>query len=332
VAGQNGRVSILEGAMTGKPSFTNANLDRVVRTTYKSPPALRLISTRHINTTELASMLKRPWLDRKKLGLRWQQYRQELRRQKHWWLRPHSSYQPFFILATCRSGSNLLLDYLRQLPGVAGHSEVLCPLLAIGPTRAHLPVRQAVRHIRLSLQTKRLPIRGCKLMLHQLANCQVKMEHLDDAFPSARYLVLYRQSLAEQFVSLRLAETTQQWFLKPGEQQKQPRIVIQPAELRWYCDWIRAGYQNVLGHPGLAERSAILSYEELTTDPVRCLRDSICPLLELPETQIQTQLRKQNTKGFAERVANYADVKDLLDGPQCQQRYAWPDSRRNAAA
>jgi LPS sulfotransferase NodH len=275
-----------------------------------------------------------PWIDKKTLRLRWQQFRQELRRQKHWWLRPHSSYQPFFILATCRSGSNLLLDYVRQLPGVAGHTEVLCPLLAIGPTRAKLRPRQAISHIRLSLQTKRLPIRGCKLMLHQLANCQVNMADLDLAFPQARYLILYRESLAEQFVSQKLAEATQQWLLKPGEQQKHPRVVVQPGDLRWYCDSMRAAYGKVLRHPGLAERSAILSYEELTSDPAECLRNRVCPLLGLPLAEIKTQLRKQNTKGFDERIANYAEVKELLEGPQCRQRYEWPEhgAGRSAAA
>ena len=272
--------------------------------------------------------------DKKTLRLRWQQFRQELRRQKHWWLRPHPDYQPFFILATCRSGSNLLLDYLRQFPGIAGHTEVLCPLLAIGPTRAKLRPVQAIRHIRLSLQTKRLPIRGCKLMLHQLANCQVTMPDLDRAFPRAKYLILYRESLAEQFVSQKLAETTQQWLLKPGEQQKQPRIVIQPGDLQWYCNSMRSAYGNVLQHPGLAERSAILSYEELTTNPAACLREAVCPLLGLPPAPIQTQLRKQNTKGFDERVVNYAEVKELLEGPQCWQHYAWParSANRHAAA
>lgn len=279
-------------------------------------------------------MINGAWLDRKKLSLRWQQFRQELRRQKHWWLRPHPDYQPFFILATCRSGSNLLLDYVRQLPGVAGHTEVLCPLLAIGPTRAKLRPAQAIRHIRLSLQTKRLPIRGCKLMLHQLANCQLTVADLERAFPRAKYLVLYRESLAEQFVSQKLAEATQQWLLKPGEQQKQPRIVIQPGDLQWYCDSIRAAYQNVLRHEGLAERSVILSYEKLTTDPQACLREAVCPLLGLPPSPIQTQLRKQNTQGFDERVENYAEVKELLEGTQCQQQYAWParSSSRSAAA
>jgi len=278
-----------------------------------------------------------PWIDRAKLSLRWRQFRQELRRQKHWWLRSHSSYQPVFILATCRSGSNLLLDYLRKLPGVSGHSEVLCPLLPIGPTRARLHSRQAIEHIRRCLQTNRTPIRGCKLMLHQLANCQVTLTDLDQAFPGAKYIVLYRESLAEQFVSQKLAEATQQWLLKPGEHQKQSRIVIEPAALRGYCDAMRAAYCELLNHPGLAERSAIVSYEELTADPMSCLRQSICPLLGLPAIELatQTQLRKQNTQGFAERVANYQQVAALLASPLCRQHYQWPGQetvRRRIAA
>jgi LPS sulfotransferase NodH len=278
---------------------------------------------------------RRPWIDREKLSLRWRQFRQELRRQKHWWLRPHTPYQAVFILATCRSGSNLLLDYLCKLPGVAGHSEVLCPLLSIGPTRRRLPPQQAIRHIRLSLQTQPAPIRGCKLMLHQLANCRVTLADLDRAFPDVKYLVLYRESLAEQFVSQKLAEATQQWLLLPGEQQQQARVVIEPAALRSYCEGIRATYRDVLTHPGLFERSAILSYEALASDPGACLRQPICPLLGLPANELQTQLRKQNTRGLRESVANYSQIAALLASPLCRQHYEWPGrqvaSRRAAA-
>ena len=275
------------------------------------------------------------WIDRETLSLRWRQFRQELRRQKRWWLRRHTPYQAVFILATCRSGSNLLLDYLRKLPGVAGHSEVLCPLLPIGPTCGRLSPRQAIRHIRLSLQTQPAPIRGCKLMLHQLANCGVTLADLDRAFPDAKYLVLYRESLAEQFVSQKLAEATQQWLLLPGQQQQQARVVIEPAELHSYCDGIRAAYGEVLSHPGLSARSAVLSYEALTSDPADCLRQSICPLLNLPASDLRTQLRKQNTLGLVESVANYPQVAALLASPLCRQRYEWPSRQvagRQAAA
>jgi LPS sulfotransferase NodH len=268
-----------------------------------------------------------PWIDRAKLSLWWQKLRREVRRQRYWWLRPHEAYQPVFILATCRSGSNLLLDYLRQLPGVAGHSELLCPLLPIGPWRERLTTRQAIMHIRRSLQSRPAPIRACKLMLHQLQACHVSLRDLDRAFPEALYFILYRQSLAEQFVSQKLAETTKQWLLLPGEEQKQPRLVIQPRELRDYCAGIRAAYAPVLEHPGLAARSAIVTYEELTHQPAACLRQAICPLLGLPALELQTNLRKQNTQHLATRIANYSQVAALLTSPLCHQHYEWPEQR-----
>src|SRR5262245_38570851 len=55
----------------------------------------------------------------------------------HWWLRPHTPFQPVFVLATHRSGSNLLTDYVNRLPGVASNSEVLCATLPFGVWQQH---------------------------------------------------------------------------------------------------------------------------------------------------------------------------------------------------
>lgn len=266
----------------------------------------------------------RLWPDRATRSLRWQQFRQEIKRQKYWWLRKHTPYQLVFVLATPRSGSNLLLDYLRQLPGVTSHTEVLCPLGPHGPTRPRLRPQQAIRHIRYSLQTLLSPIRGCKLMLHQLANCGVTLPLLENAFPTARYILIYRESLAEQYVSQELAQATQQWLLAPGEQQRQAQVVIDPASLRAYCDGIRAQYRAAVEHYGLAEKAVLVSYEELTADPESSLNNLICPLLGLPATKAAARTCKQNTQHFSQRVANYSKVAALLNSPLCQQHYAWP--------
>jgi LPS sulfotransferase NodH len=272
-------------------------------------------------------MLNRSWLEPKRLRLRWQQFRQELRRQKSWWLRPHTPYQPLLVLATPRSGSNLLLDFLRQLPGITSHTEVLCPHGPNYPPRRQLGRQQAIRHIRRSLQTLQSPIRGCKLMLHQLANCGVTLTDLDRALPTAKYIVIYRQSLAEQFVSQELAQATQQWLLAPGEQQRQAQVTIDPVSLRRFCEHTQAAYRAALAHPGLMERAVLLSYEELTANPRSCLNERICPLLGLPASDATARTRKQNMQHFSERVGNYAAVAELLRSPFCQQRHVWPGRR-----
>ena len=151
---------------------------------------------------------RQPLLDFSNAALEWRRLKTHAVLLKKWWLRRHTPYQPLFLIASCRSGSNLLMNYLAQQPGIAMLSEVLSSQLAIGPRRDCLPPAKAISHIRHCLQGEKTPIRGCKLMLYQLANCRLTLGDLHAAFPTAKYVELYRQSLAEQFVSHQRALAT----------------------------------------------------------------------------------------------------------------------------
>jgi LPS sulfotransferase NodH len=272
----------------------------------------------------LAHDQKRPLLDFSKLTLEWRRLRTHASLLKKWWLRRHVPYQPLFLIATCRSGSNLLMSYLAQQPGLAMLSEVLSPQIPIGPRHECIPPVRAIAHIRRCLQGEKTPVRGCKLMLYQLANCRLTLDDLRAVFPTAKYIILYRQSLAEQFVSHQLALATGQYQLPASEQPKHSEIVINAAELRRYCDEIRRGYCELLKHSWLADRAVLLSYEELTANAASCLQERICPLLGVQYMLPQTRLRKQNTQPLADRVANYRDVSALLHSPLCRQYHHLP--------
>src|SRR5207253_6074682 len=103
---------------------------------------------------------------------------------RHWWFSRHSPYQTFFTIATARSGSNLLVDYLDGLPGVQSLSEILNWRTRIGPRR-EVPTHGAIRHIRVSMQTLQSPLRGCKLFLSDLEDFRLTLEDLDREFPDA---------------------------------------------------------------------------------------------------------------------------------------------------
>jgi LPS sulfotransferase NodH len=243
-----------------------------------------------------------------------------------WWLRAQRPYQPLFVIATTRTGSNLLMSYLRQLQGVRTQGEILFDGNVEGPLWKRMSQSKAIGHLRRSLHMLKSPIRGCKLMLYQLAQYDLTLNQLDAAFPQARYIVLYRQSLADQFVSKKLAKATNQYMLRPGEEQRQTRITIDPQELRRYCDDTRNSYRNVLAHKWLPQRGAILSYEELTADAGGCLRQRICPLIGVPAIEPKTSIRKQNTLPLSQRVANYQQVASLLASPVCRQHHDWPSA------
>src|SRR5262245_12923593 len=257
-----------------------------------------------------------------------QKLRNEWRLLRHWWLRSHTAYRPLFVIATHRSGSNLLVDYLNRQPGIGCHSEVLCATLPFAPLGRRYSPRRAIRHIRLSLQTWPQPVRGCKLMLDQLTSSRLTTSDLSAAFPEARFLILYRQSLAEQYLSLKTASATNQWVLLPGQEARSARVHVDRIELRGYCDRTRDAYRKLLETPGLAERSVLMSYEELVADPQFWLAEQICPLIGIAAGEAQTYLRKQNTQSMADRIENYREVEALLLSPHCRQSYFWPGRRK----
>lgn len=270
---------------------------------------------------------QQPRLDLSQLRLECSRFFHQVYLLRHWWLAPHRPYQPFFLVAAARTGSNLLVDYLNQLAGVQCFSEILNWRSPIAP-RLRTSPEGAILHVKRWLQTVRTPQRGCKLFFNHLQDFRLSIAHVDAAFPSAKYIVLYREALAEQFVSLQLARLTQQWLLLPGEQQKQVPVIVDPTELRRFCQSVRQEYQEVLTHRAIRERSIVLSYEELTEDPVGCLRDQVCSLLEVPAVEPQATLRKQNPQPLSQRVANYSEIAAFVLSPLSRQRYGLPRRRQ----
>lgn len=241
-----------------------------------------------------------------------------------WWLSRHDAYTPVFVLASHRCGSNLLIDFLNQLPGVACRGELLSPKAAIGPRHACIPPAAALRHIQLSLHALKTPIRACKLMLNHLANCQLTVDAIQAAFPAAKYIVLYRESLAAQFVSFQTALTTKQWLIRTGQEFKRSRIRIDAEEMQAYCNATRQAYDNVLGKQLLVDRAVVLSYEDLTSDPGFSIRERICPFLGIPPADPAARLQKQSTRPLAEQIDNYSEISSLLHSPLCRQKYHLP--------
>jgi LPS sulfotransferase NodH len=254
---------------------------------------------------------------------------------RHWWLKRHRPFQPLFTIATARSGSNLLTEFIGQLAGVQTHYEVLCHLAPEGPRTLRVKSSKALRHIRYSLQMLDAPIRGCKLLMHQFACCGLSVDRLENAFSSPnysppKYIVLYRESLAEQYISLQTALATNQWAVYAGEESKQALVRIDPDDFRRYSETVQRDYREVLAHPAIAQRGILLSYEQLTRDPAGCLRHAICPHLGVPAHEPTSTHRKQAARPRCDRVAHYSTVAALLNGPLGRQHHALPALRGRA--
>jgi LPS sulfotransferase NodH len=242
---------------------------------------------------------------------------------RDWWLRSHTPYRPLFVIATARSGSNLLVDYLNRMPGVRSLSEIVNWQFEFGPQK-NWDSRKVIQHLRRSLQQLNSPVRACKVFFNHLENYGLTLDDIDHAFTGAAYIVLYRENMVEQFVSHKQAIQTNQWLLFPGQERKKARVTIDCKELRAYCDTTRRCYEQAVAHRAVEERGVVLSYEHLTTRPSQCVREFICPLLKIPGIDPTSEMRKQNAEPLGERVANYDEIAALALSPHCHQRYALP--------
>ncbi|WP_339908579.1 hypothetical protein [Symmachiella dynata] len=217
------------------------------------------------------------------------------------------------ILAEARTGSTLLGDYLNCDPSVTISGEVLNPFSTVGIAQKAISKSAALRHIRYSLHSPRTRVGGVKLHLSHMAAHGISGTDLVRDFPEAYFIVLYRSSFAEQFVSHKIARQTEVWEDRTGKRAFSGKIHVDSEEFTNYCDGAVRAYEALLKDLHLAAHSIVISYEEMATDAQSLFREKVFPFLHIPMRTITTGLKKQNKRSLSAVVENYDDVCPLLE-------------------
>ena len=233
---------------------------------------------------------------------------------------------PLFVLSMPRAGSNMLLDYLRCFPAIEVRGEVLNPKVTEGIRERGVSTAAVLRHVRRYVYgVKPGAAERCygtvKIHLPQLETRGLTVDDLRGAFPAARYIVLFRESLGEAFVSRLRALRTGQWLVREGEKRVETTVHVERAELQAYLDATRASYMALASREWLAPCSVHVGYETLAREPQRVLDETICPFLGVAPVPVRTTLQKQNTRALEQVVENYDEVADLLVGPSARLGY-----------
>ena len=226
---------------------------------------------------------------------------------------------PLFIVCEARTGSTLLGDYLNSHPMVVCEFEILNQ-----GEIAHLGVVRTQREVRFYLETLFKTIRGkikCgKIHFSHFDQFGINIDHLLHWFPQARFIILYRGSLLDQFVSLKLAEATGRWIAKSREEETDQEISIDMPELLAFVEATKNQYKQLADHPPLCGRHLTISYEELASNASRTFETKIWPFLDIPSFPLKTALHKQNRRPARESVSNYHEVESLLSNGVLEQR------------
>ena len=236
----------------------------------------------------------------------------------------HGSKPKTSLLAvgTARVGSYLLTSYLHSLPDVSMRGEVLNPDAPQGLPYDPRHRATAVRHLRISVLSQAAPISGAKILLGQLERHGLMVADLHRVTPNRKFLIIYRRSLADQYVSTEIARRTGSWLLTEQGRPRRVSVHVDREDFRRYCDRIRRLYRDLLADSGVTERALILSYEDLAQDPGGVFRRAVCPFLDIPYHPVRTGFLRQNPSPINEKVSNFQDVADMLTGPEATQDYA----------
>ena len=254
--------------------------------------------------------------------------------------------QPVFVLFTPRTGSHLLAELMNSVPSISIQQEPLHRLslqrghwgwiTRLSPHATVLFWRRAAyrRYMEFRLGSPK-PICGGTLGEQQLRETGIDIADLVRWFDGARFLVLYRRSLAEQYTSWRVALRTRQWHWMKGGEPHPPfelRLRFERRAVLNRFELVRQFYSDLLEHPELRRRARLLSYEELRDDPQRAFDEVLFPWLGLPHTTVRNErLRKQGTRPMRDVIENYAELEDVLTGPIAEQRYSLPPPEAGAA-
>ncbi len=219
-----------------------------------------------------------------------------------------------FITGSGRSGSQLLLTYLNNLPGFSlCRDEPLHPRQLDSYGLKFRSGRQALAWLDCLMHDLPHAMTGAKLLNWHFELHGLDLAMIQKAFPGAKFINIYRRNVFEQFVSFKTAKASNVWHRTKGQAPlSPPMIYFDRSEFRNYEGAVR--YFHELLHTQLKEGETLLSaaYEDLNEDPERLFSQKIGPFLGLaPVPELKTHLVKSIESSYADFIVNYDEVSDL---------------------
>ena len=233
-------------------------------------------------------------------------------------LHGQASSQPVFVLSYQRTGSTLLLSYLASHPQITEYSEILNPDCNYGLSRHVKNTDAILQHISRMVRAKESKICCMKLMETQLAQRELLLNELIDrlnaTYPQCRYILLYRESLIKQFISMMIARKTRQWHCRDDKRKKHAHVRLDVQELESFCNERKKSYRELAEVTSCCTSLLTLSYEQMVDNPQKVFDETVFPFLGVPRSEIQTPLLKQNLDdSIKDTVLNYDEIQHLFD-------------------
>jgi LPS sulfotransferase NodH len=231
--------------------------------------------------------------------------------------------KPVFVVCSLRSGSNLLVSYLNSTPGVSIAGEILHPDQVHGVPRTGVSKKGVLKHIRRSLNKCGAEVCGAKLPSVHLKLHNMNVRELHDYFPTSKVILLYRRSIADQYLSFQVARVMKRWRWGDGRDPQQPseKVRIDRNEFLKYARELKDFYARTLSLDGFRSYAIVVSYEDLVAKPKELFDTQLFPFLGLAPSPISTTQVKAIKGHPSEVVEDYDSVRDLWEHPEFIQTY-----------
>lgn len=221
----------------------------------------------------------------------------------------------FLVLSSGRSGSTLLIQYLRCHPSITcSLAEPLNPenLSSNGITGTNKNSSTIINYLMAKLLSWRR-YTGCKIFCEQLELYGVSLADLLAALRDPPVIVLYRESMLDTYTSLQLAFKTDVWF----SQDESGSCTSVDIDFDEYVDFAvteRQRWKDTL--TAFTKRSknrvCVLSYEELIENKEEAMM-KVFSFLHLPRCETVAYSKKQNPYRPDEKISNFQSLKCKLE-------------------
>jgi LPS sulfotransferase NodH len=213
-------------------------------------------------------------------------------------------FESFVVLGEMRTGSNLLETQLNKFPGITCHPEVFNPLFIGKPgLEEYLGVtfeaREADPFTLLHALNAQSGLNGFRLFTDH--DPRIRAHVLAD--PACAKIILTRNPL-ESYISLRIAQATDQWKLGDVREHRRARVAFDPEEFDSYIHQLQAAQLEIQRSLQTTGQTAFwIHYEDI---PDVAILNGLVRWLgvthEIRETAML--LKKQNPGAIEDKITN----------------------------
>ncbi|MDJ0615768.1 MAG: hypothetical protein QNJ63_03305 [Calothrix sp. MO_192.B10] len=218
------------------------------------------------------------------------------------------------ILCAPRTGSTLISSYLDSLNEFNSYGEILNPeQYPFIEKLNRLPFKKALSLLKIKfiLADKNASV---KLIFSQCERLGVNVNDLEKKFPSVKFLIIYRSCLIDSYISYQRAKRTNEWFRTKDTNSQQLSFRIDKDDFLNYCRSTKKLYYRC-NSESLLNRSMVVEYQRLATEPQKLFQEEICPFLDITYTPVKSPLRKQIVTPLSELIENFDEISELINSP-----------------